>query len=80
MSARNGLMSVAAAGIVLLALSIAGIVANFVTGITLNIDGLLLLSISLMMAAIFAGIVLLLLKRCGFGGKKQDDSAEVKAK
>lgn len=74
-------MGVAVVGIVLLALSVSGVVADFVTGIALNIDGLLLLGVSLMMAAIFAGIVLMLFKQWGWLGKKHEASpAEAKAK
>jgi hypothetical protein len=80
MSVRQGLMGVAVIGIVLLALSVLGVVAGFVTGITLNIDGLLLLAVSLMMAAVFAGVVLMHCKRCGWIGKKHDEAAEAKAK
>jgi hypothetical protein len=74
MSGRRGITGVAAVGITLLALSIVGVVANFMTGIELNIDGLLLLAVSLMMAAIFAGILLMLAKQWGWIGKKNADS------
>lgn len=74
-------MGVAVIGIVLLALSVSGVVADFLTGIALNIDGLLLLGVSLMMAAIFAGIVLMLFKQWGWIGKHHDSPAvEAKAK
>lgn len=75
MSERSGVSGVAVVGITLLALSIAGVVANFTTGLDLNIDGLLLLGVSLMMAAIFAAILLMLAKQWGWFGKKEADAA-----
>jgi hypothetical protein len=75
MSEGKGVSGVVVVGITLLALSIVGIVANFTTGLNLNIDGLLLLGVSLMMAAIFAGILLMLAKQWGWIGKKDADSA-----
>jgi hypothetical protein len=74
MSEGKGVSGVVVVGITLLALSIVGIVANFTTGLNLNIDGLLLLGVSLMMAAIFAGILLMLAKQWGWIGKKDADS------
>ena len=75
MSERNGITGVATVGIVLLALSIVGVVMNFTTGLDLNIDGLLLLGVSLMMAGIFAAILLMLAKQWGWIGKKDADAA-----
>ena len=80
MSESKGTSVVATAGIVLLALSIVGIVANFTTGLNLNIDGLLLLGISLMMAAIFAAILLMFAKQWGWIGKKDAAPAPAPAK
>jgi hypothetical protein len=77
MSEGKGVSGVVVVGITLLALSIVGIVANFTTGLNLNIDGLLLLGVSLMMAAIFAGILLMLAKQWGWIGKKEADVAPV---
>ncbi len=75
MSERKGVSGVAAAGITLLALSIVGVVVNFTTGLNVNIDGLLLLGISLMMTAIFAAILLMLAKQWGWIGKKNPNAA-----
>jgi hypothetical protein len=75
MSSRRGITGVAVVGITLLALCLAGLVANFLTGIALNIDGLLLLAVCLMMAAVLAGVMLSLAKQWGWIGKHAKQSA-----
>lgn len=80
MSAKQGIAGVAVVGLVLLALSFAGAISDFLTGLLLNIDGLLLIAVCLMMALIFAGMLVLLAKQEGMLGRhKSADSAPAAA-
>jgi hypothetical protein len=72
---RNGLMEVIFVGVVMIILSLAGIASGFFTKIVFDIDGLLLINICLLMALIFAIMLLVTLKQWGFLGKKAVDSA-----
>ncbi len=62
MTARQGILGVVVVGLVMLALSLAGVASDFLTGIALNIDGLLLLAVSLMVALIFLAMLFFLAK------------------
>ena len=69
------------AGIVLITLvfSFAGVVFDFLMGLALDIDGLLLLSVSLMMVLIFAAMLYVLAKQAGWiGAMKSADAAPAK--
>lgn len=76
MSKRNGILGVLAVGLIMLLLSCAGIISDFLAGLKLDMDGLLLISVSLTMALVFAVMIFFLVKQEGlFGGRKPDDSA-----
>jgi hypothetical protein len=57
---------------VVLVLSVLGIVAGLSKGLLGNMDGILMLGICLMMALIFAILLLVLAKQQGWLGKKSD--------
>jgi len=63
MSARHGILGVAIVGAVLVALSFAGVGSDLTTGIFWNIDGLLLLSVCLLMVVVFGAMLFFLLKK-----------------
>jgi hypothetical protein len=76
MSVRQGILGVIAVGLIMLLLSFAGIISDFLAGLKLDMDGLLLLSVSLMMALIFAAMLFFLIKQSGLlGGRKLEDQA-----
>jgi hypothetical protein len=67
---------------IIVALSVAGVVAAFVTRLVDSVDGLLLLMISLMMGGVFALMLLLTAKEEGWlpsRAKKKDSSAKAGA-
>jgi hypothetical protein len=76
MSKRNGILGVLAVGLIMLLLSFAGIISDFLAGLKLDMDGLLLISVSLTMALVFAAMIFFLLKQEGWlGGHKAAESA-----
>jgi hypothetical protein len=79
MTARQGILGVVAVGLIMLLLSFSGVASDFLTGIALNIDGLLLLAISLMVAVIFLAMLFLLAKSEGWLGKPKAEKAAVPA-
>jgi heme/copper-type cytochrome/quinol oxidase subunit 2 len=62
MSARHGIQGVAIVAAVLVALSFAGVGSDLTTGIFWNIDGLLLLSVCLLMVLVFGAMLFFLFK------------------
>jgi hypothetical protein len=79
MNTRNGYLIVAAIVLVTLVFSFAGVIFDFVMGLALDIDGLLLLSVSLMMVLIFAAMLYVLAKQAGWiGAKKSAEAAPAK--
>jgi heme/copper-type cytochrome/quinol oxidase subunit 2 len=62
MSARHGILGVAIVAAVLVALSFAGVGSDLATGIFWNIDGLLLLSVCLLMVLVFGAMLFFLFK------------------
>jgi hypothetical protein len=79
MNTRNGFLIVAAIVLVTLVFSFAGVIFDFVMGLALDIDGLLLLSVSLMMVLIFAAMLYVLSKQAGWiGAKKSAETAPAK--
>jgi len=64
---------------VMLVLSLAGVASDFLTGIALNIDGLLLLAVSLLVALIFLAMLFFLAKTEGWLGKPKDANASAQA-
>jgi hypothetical protein len=75
MAERKGIMEVVGVAIIIIALSAAGLAANFLTGIAFNIDGLLLVSVCLLMALVFAAMLLSLAKQLGLIGKRKSSDA-----
>jgi hypothetical protein len=59
----------------MIVLSLAGIASGFFTKIIFDIDGLLLVNVCLLMALIFAIMLLVTLKQWGFFAKKSVDAA-----
>jgi hypothetical protein len=81
-SLRQG-MTLALICVIVIAFSLAGIAAAFVTGIELNIDGILLIGIGLMMAGIFGLMLLLMARELGWipaRAKKVETSAAAEKK
>jgi hypothetical protein len=62
MSARHGILGVAIVAAVLVALSFAGVGSDLTAGIFWNIDGLLLLSVCLLMVLMFGAMLFFLFK------------------
>jgi hypothetical protein len=62
MSARHGILGVAIVAAVLVALSFAGVGSDLTTGIFWNIDGLLLLSVCLLMVLVFGAMLFFLFR------------------
>jgi hypothetical protein len=79
MTARQGILGVVVVGLVMLVLSLAGVASDFLTGIALNIDGLLLLAVSLLVALIFLAMLFFLAKTEGWLGKPKDANASAQA-
>jgi hypothetical protein len=75
MTARQGILGVVVVGLVMLVLSLAGVASDFLTGIALNIDGLLLLAVSLMVALLFLAMLFFLAKTEGWFGKPKEANA-----
>ena len=74
MSARHGILGVAIVAAVLVALSFAGVGSDLTTGIFWNIDGLLLLSVCLLMVLVFGAMLFFLFKK-----PKAEEAAPVPA-
>jgi hypothetical protein len=66
MSKEHGLLGLLALCVITLILSFAGLIADFATRLIGNIDGLLLLMISLMMAGLFFGVLYSIAKEEGW--------------
>jgi hypothetical protein len=72
---RNAVLEVIFVGVVMVVLSLAGIASGFFAKIIFDIDGLLLVSVCLMMAFIFAVMLLVTAKQWGLLGKKPAGAA-----
>lgn len=71
-----GIWEVAGIGLIMLLLSFGGIAADYLLGLKLDMDGLLLLAVCLMMVPIFLIMLYFLARQFGWiGGHKSDDSA-----
>jgi hypothetical protein len=64
-----GILEVALIGLVMLGLSVIGVIADFLFDLKLDMDGLLLISVCLMMALVSAAMLFLLAKDQGWLGK-----------
>ncbi len=79
MNTRTGYLTVAAIVLITILVSFAGVISDFLMGLGLDMDGLLLLSVSLMMALIFAAMLFLVAKQAGWiGARKSGDAASPK--
>jgi hypothetical protein len=77
---RLGVLEVIGVALVFIILSAAGLAATLYTGILKNIDGLLLISICLMMALVFTVMLAALARSQGWIGRgKSDGSASATA-
>ena len=80
MNTRTGYLTVAAIVLITILISFAGVISDFLMGLGLDMDGLLLLSVSLMMALIFVAMLYVLAKQAGWiGAKKSGDAASPKS-
>jgi hypothetical protein len=68
MSTKHGILGVVAIALITLLISFAGVISDFVLGLARDIDGLLLLSVSLMTALIFAAMLYVVAKQAGWIG------------
>jgi hypothetical protein len=66
---KLGVLEVIGVALVFLILSAAGLAATFYTGILKNIDGLLLVSICLMMALVFTAMLVAFARSQGWIGR-----------
>jgi hypothetical protein len=66
---KFGLMEVLGIGLVTLILSLVGVAADFIFDLKLDMDGLLLISVCLMMALVSAAMLFFLAKDSGWLGK-----------
>jgi type VI protein secretion system component VasK len=66
MSVMRGIWGLIAICAAIVALALAGLAWDFLTGLEFNIDGLLLLLICLMLGGIFSLMVLLIAKQAGW--------------
>jgi len=73
---RLGILELVGVALVFILLSAAGLAASFLTGIIYNIDGLLLVSICLMMAFVFTAMLVAFARKQGWIGRgKSAESA-----
>lgn len=75
MSAKHGILTVVAIVLITLLISFAGVISDFVLGLARDIDGLLLLSVSLMTALIFAAMLYVVAKQAGWVGAHKPANA-----
>jgi hypothetical protein len=66
---RLGVLEVIGVGLTFLLLSAAGLAASYLTGILSNIDGLLMVSICLMMGLVFTAMLVAFARHQGWIGR-----------
>ncbi|MFZ0821764.1 MAG: hypothetical protein WAM91_16995 [Candidatus Acidiferrales bacterium] len=77
---RLGFLEVIGGALVFIVLSAAGVAATFFTGILKNIDGLLLVSVCLLMALVFTAMLVAFARAQGWIGRgKSAESAAAQA-
>ncbi len=77
---RLGILELIGVALIFILLSAAGVAASFFTGIIKNIDGLLLVSICLMMALVFTAMIVAVARKQGWiGRQKSVESASATA-
>ena len=73
---RLGVLEVIGVALTFILLSVAGLAASYLTGILSNIDGLLMVSICLMMALVFTAMLVAFARQQGWIGRgKSSESA-----
>jgi hypothetical protein len=76
----SGIPTVIGVGLFILAISVIGVVADFMFDLKLDMDGLLLISVCLMMALVSAAMLFFLAKDQGWlGGKNKSATAPAAA-
>ena len=71
----SGILTVVGIGIFILAISVIGVVADFLFDLKLDMDGLLLISICLLMALVSAAMLFFLAMSMGWIGKSKSAAA-----
>lgn len=79
MKAAHGILGLVLICVIVIVLSFAGVIADFVTHITLNIDGLLLLATCLMMGGLFSLMLFLIARDQGWIPRRHGESTSVPA-
>jgi hypothetical protein len=76
---KFGIVEVLGIGLVMLVLSLIGVAADFMFDLKLDMDGLLLISVCLMMALVSAAMLFYLAKGQGWIGKEKSASVSAPA-
>jgi uncharacterized Tic20 family protein len=79
MKAARGVLALVAICLIIVALSLAGAIADFVNHIALDIDGILLLLTCLMMGGLFSLMLFLIAREQGWIPRRQKDLAPAPA-
>ena len=69
-----GILEVVGIGLFILAVSVIGVVADFMFDLKLDMDGLLLISVCLLMALVSAAMLFFLAKDQGWFGKRKSET------
>jgi hypothetical protein len=75
----SGILTVVGVGLFILGVSVIGVVADFLFDLKLDMDGLLLISVCLLMALVSAAMLFFLAKDQGWLGKKKSAAAAAPA-
>lgn len=76
----SGILTVVGVGLFILAVSVIGVAADFLFDLKLDMDGLLLISVCLLMALVSAAMLFFLAKAQGWlGGKNKSAAASTPA-
>lgn len=75
----SGILTVVGIGLFILGISVIGVVADFLFDLKLDMDGLLLISVCLLMALVSAAMLFFLAKAQGWLGKSKSAAAAVPA-
>jgi hypothetical protein len=75
----SGILTVVGVGLFILGVSVIGVVADFLFDLKLDMDGLLLISVCLLMALVSAAMLFFLAKSMGWLGKTKSAPAAAPA-
>ena len=78
-NSSSGILTVVGVGLFILAVSVIGVVADFLFDLKLDMDGLLLISVCLLMALVSAAMLFFLAKAQGWLGKSKSPAATTPA-